>query len=344
MAITLPYATWYELWQESRRQARRVDPEDTSDQIAECPSQFATGYKRDIELRNGIELTLHRYEFHDDLSLTQMQPEDTGCLEFVFNLSSISRYWAGLHVAAGQHYLLGAYNPGCKEESVLLAQEPTLEVDIHLEPDLFRSFLSVGADSRESNRFELLSSDLQRIIEGDEDAFLSPTQTITPDMQVALQQILNCPYQGVVKQMYLESKSLEVLALWLEQAIAASNSAPKPSPGRRSSDEIDRIYQAKEILTQQVDNPPSLMALARQVGLNDCTLKRGFRQVFGTTVFGYLHHHRMEQARLLLLENQLSVTAIAHTVGYKDVSAFGRAFRRKFGVCPRSIHSRKSFF
>jgi AraC-like DNA-binding protein len=170
-------------------------------------------------------------------------------------------------------------------------------------------------------------------------------QTITPAMQVALQQILNCPYQGIVKQMYLESKSLEVLALWLEQAIAsgserssiASNSTPKPSTRRRSSDEIDRIYQAKEILTQQVDNPPSLMALARQVGLNDCTLKRGFRQVFGTTVFGYLHQHRMEQARSLLLENQLSVTAIAHTVGYTNLCAFSTAFRKKFGVSPRAM-------
>jgi AraC-like DNA-binding protein len=342
MAIALPHATWRELWQESRRQARPVDPEDASDRIAESPSQLATGYKRDIDLRNGIGLTLHRYEFHDDLSLTQMQPEDTGCLEWVFNLSSVFRYWEGPYATKGQHYLLGVYHPGCKEVG-LLAQEPTVEVDIHLEPDLFRSFIGVGADSRESNRFELLSSDLRRIIEGDEDAFLSPMQTITPAMQVALQQILNCPYQGIVKQMYLESKSLEVLALWLEQAIA-SNSTPKPSTRQRPSDDIDRIYQAKEILTQQVDNPPSLMALARQVGLNDCTLKRGFRQVFGTTVFGYLHQHRMEQARSLLLENQLSVTAIAHTVGYKDVSAFGRAFRRKFGVCPRSIHSRKSFF
>jgi AraC-like DNA-binding protein len=219
---------------------------------------------------------------------------------------------------------------------VLLAQEPTLSVDIHLEPDLFRSFIGVGADSRQSHRFDLLSSNLRRIVEGDEDAFLSPMQTITPAMQVALQQILNCPYQGVVKQMYLESKSLEVLALWLEQAMA-SNSTPKPSTRQRPSDEIDRIYQAKEILTQQVDNPPSLMALARQVGLNDCTLKRGFRQVFGTTVFGYLHQHRMEQARSLLLENQLSVTAIAHTVGYTNLCAFSTAFRKKFGVSPRTL-------
>ncbi|MGF1482161.1 MAG: helix-turn-helix transcriptional regulator [Cyanophyceae cyanobacterium] len=338
----LSHSTWYKLWQESRQRSHQADPEDASDRIAACPPQFATGYKRDIDLRNGIDLTLHRYKFHDDLTLTQMQPEDNrGHLEFVFNLSSVFKFWEGAYIIGEQHYLLGMYNPGCKGESVLLAREPTLEVDLHLKPDLLQSLIGLSPD-RESDRIKFLSSDLRQIIEGKSDKWLSPVQAITPAMQVALQQILDCPYQGIVKQMYLESKSVEVLALWLEQALQYTDT-PKPSTRRRPSDEIERLTLAKEILTQQVNDPPSLMALARQVGLNDCTLKRGFREVFGTTVFGYLHHHRLEQARSLLLENQLSVTAIAHTVGYQDVSAFGRAFRKKFGVCPRSFHRTKLF-
>jgi AraC family transcriptional regulator, transcriptional activator of the genes for pyochelin and ferripyochelin receptors len=346
-SISLPFATWYELWRESRQQARPVDPEDASDRIADSPSQFATGYKRDIDLRNGINLTLHQYKFHDDLILTRMPPQDTNCIEFVFNLSSTFAYEQGRYIQPRQHYLLGRYNSGGEEEFIQFSQEPRLEVDIHLDPEQFGSLMGMGKDFRGSNCFEGLPTDLQRIITEDSEVFASPAQTITPMMQVALQQILNCPYQGVVKQMYLESKSLEVLALWLDQAIAAGNkehSIATPFSTRQgSSDEIDRIYQAKNILTEQADNPPSLTALARQVGLNDCTLKRQFRQVFGTTVFGYLHHYRLEQARLLLLKQELSISAIAHQVGYKDVSAFGRAFRKKFGVCPRSLHTRQFF-
>jgi AraC family transcriptional activator of pyochelin receptor len=339
----VPYATWYELWEERRRQARPADPEDVGDRIAEYPSLLATGYKRDIDLRNGISLTLHRYKLHGDLFITQVQPEHTGCLEFVFNLSSTWKYWEGTYIAARQHCLQGVFNPGGKEDFVHLAQEPRLQVDIHIEPHLFRSLISFNTDSEKGDdHLKLLSSDLRHIIEGGSDVFLSPIQGITPAMQVALQQILDCPYQGVVKQMYLESKSIEVLALWLEQAIAAQSS-PKLSAHQHPSDEIDRLYQAREILTRQINDPPSLMDLARQVGLNDCTLKRRFREAFGTTVFGYLHDYRLEQARSLLLENQLSVTAISNTVGYKNVSAFGRAFRKKFGVCPRNFHRTKLF-
>lgn len=100
-------------------------------------------------------------------------------------------------------------------------------------------------------------------------------------------------------------------------------------------DDIDRIHLAKDILTANFDNPPSLTELARQIGLNDCTLKRGFREVFGTTAFGYLHNHRMEQARLLLLENRLNVSEIACKVGFASYNSLSRGFRKKYGITPK---------
>jgi AraC-like DNA-binding protein len=64
-------------------------------------------------------------------------------------------------------------------------------------------------------------------------------------------------------------------------------------------DYIDRIYRAREILLQNLHQPLSLTDLAQQVQLNDYSLKCGFRQVFGKTVFGYLHDYRMKQASQL---------------------------------------------
>jgi AraC family transcriptional regulator, transcriptional activator of the genes for pyochelin and ferripyochelin receptors len=53
------------------------------------------------------------------------------------------------------------------------------------------------------------------------------------------------------------------------------------------------------------------------------------------TAFGYLHHHRMELARQLLLEGHLSVGAVALAVGYATQGRFAIAFKRKFGITPR---------
>lgn len=320
-----------DLWRMSRQQAQQVDPQDASDRIAICPSALGEGYKRDIELRNGIDLTFHRYQLKDNLVLDRVPCGETGCLEWMFTLSSAVQLPNGVQVSQGQHLVAGLITPGGNFAG--RADTTTIEVDIHLEPERLQTLIS--------NQLDVLPTELKRMLARDESLPFSPVRTITPAMQLALQQMLDCPYHGVIKQMYLESKSVEVLALWLDQA-RSSDAESRPSPPLPAVD-VDRIHQAKDILLNQLDHPPSLFTLARQVGLNDCTLKRGFKQVFGTTVFGYLHQHRMEKARSLLLENQHSITAIAQAVGYTNLSAFSAAFRKKYGVSPRAMQARSSY-
>ncbi len=316
------------LWQVSRQQAQPADPQDASDRLAICPPALGKGYKRDIELRNGIDLTFHRYQLNDDLVMDQMPVGETNCLEWMFTLSSTIKLSNGIQVNPGQHLLAGLVSHGGNVAGS--ADATTVEVDIHLEPERLQSLIGDQPD--------VLPIELQRMLARDESIPFSPVRAITPAMRLALQQMLDCPYQGVIKQMYLESKSVEVLVLWFDQVRA--NDQPNLSTPTLSTIDTDRIHQAKEILLQQLDNPPSLLTLAHQVGLNDCSLKRGFKQVFGTTVFGYLHQYRMEQARSLLLERQHSVREIAQVVGYTNLSAFSTAFRKKYGVSPKAMQRR----
>ncbi|MEM9274923.1 MAG: AraC family transcriptional regulator [Cyanobacteria bacterium P01_F01_bin.143] len=161
------------------------------------------------------------------------------------------------------------------------------------------------------------------------------TGRTTPEMNLVLQQIINCPYQGVTKQLYLESKSLELIALelaYLEQN--KNNTKLKYQPKK---DEVERLYQARKIIQNNLDNPPSLNSLAKQIGLNEYKLKQGFRAVFDNTVFGYLHDYRMERSHLLLTSGAMNVTEVAQTVGYTNLSHFAVAFRKKYGVNPSVI-------
>jgi AraC family transcriptional activator of pyochelin receptor len=324
MAISLSDKSWCDLWDESRQQAQPGDSADSCDLIALCPESIGEGYKRDITLPSGIQLTLHRYQFYDDLISAKGQEDITDCLEWVFNLSSVYNFWDNSYVENGQHYIAGQCSPGSMSQQ--LAQVPRVAVDIHLDPATFQGMIGHHHDS--------LSSEVQRLVAGDETLPFSRKRSITPAMQRALQQILHCPFQGVIKQLHLESKSLELIALWLEQAI---EDAPSPLAMKvLNGDDRDRIHAAKAILQRQFHNPPSLQALARQVGLNDCTLKRGFRQEFGTTVFGYVGDLRMEQACYLLLQGDLKVEEVADAVGYANRSRFAAAFRRKFGQNPKA--------
>lgn len=201
-----------------------------------------------------------------------------------------------------------------------------LEVEIHVEPSILETLLG--------GQLESIPQELKRMIEGDEEQPYLQPQVTTTAMQQVLQQILNCPYQGLTKRIYLESKALEVLALRLEQILRKDSEPNLPLALR--PDDLNRIYQAKDILIQNMDNPPSLLSLARQVGLNDYKLKIGFRHVFGTTAFGYLHTYRMEQARQLLETREMNVKEVANTVGFANSRYFSAAFKRQFGINPRS--------
>lgn len=160
---------------------------------------------------------------------------------------------------------------------------------------------------------------------------------ITPVMYTALQQILNCSYTELPRQLYLESKALELLSLYVSETATRDSS----QTSQLREDDIERIYTAKHILTQRMDDPPSLIELARQVGINDYKLKVGFREVFGTTVYKYLHTHRMEQARHLLLKRTHSVLEVAYAVGYANPSQFAAAFKKTYGTTPSSYMSKQ---
>jgi AraC-like DNA-binding protein len=142
--------------------------------------------------------------------------------------------------------------------------------------------------------------------------------------------------------MYLESKVMELMALRFAEFL--EDDEQFNSSTRLKSDDIDCIHQAKKLLVQNLDNPPSVLELARWVGLNRRKLSEGFRQVLGTTPFGYLRDYRLELAQQLLMNSEKSVEEIALAVGYTNRGHFAAAFRKKFGMNPKAyqLDGRKS--
>jgi AraC family transcriptional regulator, transcriptional activator of the genes for pyochelin and ferripyochelin receptors len=66
--------------------------------------------------------------------------------------------------------------------------------------------------------------------------------------------------------------------------------------------------------------------------------------VFKTTPFAYLRQYRLEQARQLLMDSEISIEQVVKAVGYSDRSRFAVAFRKQFGINPKSyqMQCRKS--
>ncbi|MCC3156194.1 AraC family transcriptional regulator [Hymenobacter sp. 15J16-1T3B] len=151
----------------------------------------------------------------------------------------------------------------------------------------------------------------------------------TPAAQIAIQQILNCPYSGPLKKMFLEARFLDLFIAQQEEFTRAVT--------RLSSPERDLFYGIRHYLDEHYANPPSLLELARLFGTNDFKLKKGFRQLFGTTVFGYVAERRLTVAQQLLSLTDQPVQEIAESVGFANPAHFATAFRKKFGVAPSQV-------
>lgn len=158
-----------------------------------------------------------------------------------------------------------------------------------------------------------------------------------------LKQILDCPYQGDIKRLFLEAKSLELAVLKLAETGAApcraGRALTRADQNRMHLDrsDRDRIRQAYQILTDNIEHPPGLEELGRKVGINRNKLNRGFRQIYGNTVFNVLRNLRLARAWSLLLHTDLSLAEIAFSVGYNSQSNFTAAFSRQWGKTPGSV-------
>jgi AraC-like DNA-binding protein len=155
----------------------------------------------------------------------------------------------------------------------------------------------------------------------------------TPEMLAIIHSILRCTSTGTLKKMFLQAKILELLMLSLQHL---DPSMYLPKPGLRRTD-IQKIQEAKDYLVDHMENPCSLRTLAHQVGINVFKLKKGFRQLYGTTVFNLLTEERMQRARSLLLESDMFINEISMATGYKNLSNFTAAFKKRFGYPPSAI-------
>lgn len=85
-----------------------------------------------------------------------------------------------------------------------------------------------------------------------------------------------------------------------------------------------------------------LADLANHFAVSERTLNRRFKQAIDVTPYSYLQSVRIDIAKRLLETSGLNVEAISNRVGYSDLSAFRRIFKRNAGLSPREYQRRFS--
>lgn len=328
MTIKLTSDEFYEQFQEAKEEELQWDVSDKLDVVKKFDTRIAQGWWRTIWLREGIRVEINQAQHRDRVIVNF--PETKHRIACIFTLSGelqtgvLSLHGEKLYPeVVGKYRLIGSgLRPKCFCDCS--DAKPYSEIQVYIDPEVFYSF-TTSSDSE-------LPKNLQHLIKSSSQETYMRSGNTQPMMNSVLQQILHCPYQGMVKRAYLESKAIELMALVLDHEIAIERGEAKTVSLK--PEQLERIHYAKEILLRDLSNPPCLEELARQAGLNDFILKKGFREVFDTTVFGVLQAHRLELAKQLLAECSISTTEISRMVGYASPNSFARAFKHKFGFTP----------
>lgn len=294
-----------------------------------------------VPVRSGIELVLVETRVQEPFVMDF--ETDEAPFEFSFHLAGHTRYRV-LHQKGEERF---SGKPGVNIVAALSGSYSTMEIQnnadirmvaLRVEPSFFREYLEEPKDVDLSGLEDMLQKDTLPFC-------LRPSE-MTPSMSLVANQILSCPYQGLSRKMYYESKSLELLVLQLTQL---ANKVPG-QVGRTllNSEERDRIQTARGLLLDDLENPPSLQQLAGMVGLTHTRLNKGFKAEYGTTVFEYLRQYRLEESRKLLDLGDMNVAEIAYATGFSSPSHFARAFVTYFGVQPKAyqkeIRSHRAIF
>mgnify|MGYP001793631466 CR=1 FL=1 len=336
MPIELTHNQFREQFQITDEAQLQWDAADEQDVTYKFDSKISSGWLRKICLRPGLWLYVDRHQQVDHLKIKYPEKEIHN-IHCIFTLSgngeislpftsSASTITSSTIVDTGGHYSLSSNGYTAQSMNAYVETEPCSFLELEMQPQILQSFVANSEKSFPKN--------LQHVVKSTGEARYFRHSATQPMMTTVLQQIAHCPYQGTIKRMYLEGKVIELMALVLDHEITLQQGELTKESLR--PEQMERVHYAKEILLKDMNNPPSLAALARQVGLNDRLLKSGFRQAFGTTVFGLLRSHRLEIAKQLLREQDTSVAEVAHLIGYSNSTTLGRAFKQKFGIHPKA--------
>ncbi len=194
--------------------------------------------------------------------------------------------------------------------------------------DLGNRFLTTVLNPEELSR---LSRQLCRV-HGSQQSLLNQNLPLTNPIYNLVYNLIQSPRTARFRQMLVESRANELAATILQDLLTHTQFVGEAN---MPIELIRSIQKAHQIVIENFASPPTLTQLSRRVGVNRNKLSRGFKTLYGATVFEYCHNYRMDLAQTLLKKSRHSIAHVAELTGYDHPGNFTTAYKRHYGILPK---------
>lgn len=269
-----------------------------------------------ITIRPEFTLNISRFQVKEAFSLEVAFPGETIGFTFSYRGDSIFHIPFIKEPVAFPENSFTIFRCGPHTGLQELKPGPFTSVNIHLSRPAFTDLVGSYHQDFEGGLSDLFQGEYYLKID-----------RIKPAIKSVLKELLEHQFKGLSRQFFIESKVFELLSSQIGHLLS-----PKADANPREA----AMEQCKQILEANYAAPPSLIELARQIGTNTFYLKRDFNKTFGTSPYAYLKTYRLNLARKLLSETNITVKEAANAVGYESVGSFSNAFYEQFGLRPQN--------
>lgn len=136
----------------------------------------------------------------------------------------------------------------------------------------------------------------------------------------------------------IKARLLEMIALIYREVPISQHHPARPlnaTAAFKSEKTLARLDRIFSYVEHHYHESLTLDDIAKFMGFNVCYFTRFFKNNTGTTFIRFLHNYRLNRAKWLLLNEDVSISEVAERVGFTSVKNFHHVFKQDTGVAPR---------
>lgn len=158
-------------------------------------------------------------------------------------------------------------------------------------------------------------------------------ESLSADMRILMHHLINESLPTLLDNEFTAVHSWELFLLFVKKFFYERQN----NYHRINKNLLQKLQQVKDYILQDLSTPKNIDELTRFSGMSATKLRAAFKEVYGMTIYNLYQEHRMEKARELLLEGDMSVSEVAYSLGYTHLGHFTGAFKQKFKCLPKDV-------